>query len=153
MRGRGVHATILGDLHISEYIDDYPTCERTYATLGIYPIEITPDEVTSLLGVVPTRTQSAEARPDGVCDVPAGWFLCSDGVIESRDVRRHIDWILDQIADKLDAFALLRNDGGQSDISCYWLAASHSGGPSLRPNQMTIIGELGLEIWFDFFAA
>ena len=144
---------MLGDLPITEYNDDYPTCERTYATLRIYPVHMTADDVTTLLGVEATRIQHAKPRPVGVAKWPVGWFLCSDGNVDSRDVRRHIDWILDKLEGKSDAFATLRASGVQPDISCYWLAASHSGGPSLWPHQMTSLGELGLEIWFDFFAA
>ncbi len=137
---------------MTEYNDDYPTCSSTYATLRIYPGDVPLDDITSRLNVTPTSTQAAEERPPGATNLPAGWFLDSKGNVESRDIRRHLDWILDQIADKSDAFDALRDAGVQADISCYWATASGHGGPSLWPAQMVILGSLGLEIWFDVYA-
>jgi hypothetical protein len=137
---------------VTEYNDDYPTCSSTYATLRIYPGDVSLDDITSRLNVTPTSTQTAEKRPPGVMDLPAGWFLCSKDAVQSRDVRRHIDWILDQIADKSNLFEALRVAGVQADLSCYWATASGHGGPSLWPTQMAILASLGLEIWFDVYA-
>lgn len=137
---------------MTEYNDDYPTCASTCATLRIYPGSISPDEITARLHVAPSSTQNAEARPPGVKDCASGWFLTSEDAIASKDVRRHLDWILDQIGDKATVFASLRDDGVCADISCYWLTASGHGGPSLWPRQMAVLAALGLEIWFDFYA-
>ena len=137
---------------VTEYNDEYPTCSSTYATLRIYPADLSLDDITSRLDVTPTSTQAVEGRPTGVMNIPAGWFLTSKDAVESRDIRRHIDWILNLIADKSDVFEALRNGGVQTDISCYWATASGHGGPSLWPTQMAILGSLGLEIWFDVYA-
>jgi hypothetical protein len=85
-------------------------------------------------------------------NLPARWFLSSEDSVESGDIRRHIDWILEQIADKSDVFVALRDAGGTADVSCYWATASGHGGPSLWPRQMAILASLGLEIWFDVYA-
>ena len=78
------------------YNDDYKTCSTTYATLRI--IGLSPDEVTLRLGVSPTDSfargdvrHAARMRHDG-------WFLSSKEAVDSKDVRRHLDWILDQLA-------------------------------------------------------
>ena len=141
----------LGDLPITEYNDDYPTCERTFATLRIYADSLSPDAISSLLGVSPTKSQPAEARPEGVRDVPSGWFLSSEHALDSRDVRRHIDWIINQVGDRSDGFDSIRRAGGRADISCFWRSASFHGGPSIWPHQMTALGLLGLELWFDVY--
>jgi hypothetical protein len=137
---------------VIEYNDGYPTCSSTYATLRIYPGSVPPDEVTTRLGLVPSSTQIAETRPPGVKGRPTGWFLTSKGVVESRDIRRHLDWILDQIVDKSSVIDALRGDGAHADISCYWVTASGHGGPSLWPTQMAVLASLGLEVWFDVYA-
>jgi len=136
---------------MAEYNDDYPTCASTYATLRIYPGGISLDEITAILRLPPSFAQTAETRPPGVKNKPSGWFLSSKGSVESKDVRRHLDWLLDQIADKASIFDALRNDGVRSDISCCWISARGHGGPSLWPRQMAILGSLGLEIWFDVY--
>jgi hypothetical protein len=136
---------------VSEYNDDYPTCESTYATLRIYPGDVSLDEIGGRLGFAPTSVQAGEIRPPGMKDFPAGWFLTSKGAVDSRDIRRHLDWILDRIADKTTVFDELRDAGIQGDISCFWASASGHGGPSLWPRQMALLGMLGLQIEFDVY--
>lgn len=136
---------------MTEYNDDYPTCSSTFATLCIYPGIVSVDEVTMRLALAPSSSQAEETRPPGVKDRPAAWFLTSKGVVESKDIRRHLDWILNQLADKSRVFDALRDDGALACISCYWATAVGHGGPSLWPTQMAILASLGLEISFDFY--
>ena len=42
---------------MTEYNDDYPTCSSTYATLRIYPGDVSLDGITARLDVTPTSTQ------------------------------------------------------------------------------------------------
>ncbi len=136
-------------------LSDYPTCARTFATLRIYSGRLTPAEVTSRLGVEPSRSQrKGDALTKSKQPVLAkmhGWFLTSEGAIESRDVRRHLDWLLEQLGPRVDAIRSLQSDGCSMDISCYWLSFSGHGGPSVLPAQMGELGRLGLELWFDVY--
>src|SRR5689334_22100177 len=90
------------------YNDDYATCARTYAGLDIYHDDLDPDRITSLLSLRPTWTQvkgrTLLLRPGGKeFTPPIGlWCLSTKGVVDSRDVRRHMDWILDRLAGKDD---------------------------------------------------
>ena len=132
------------------YIDDYSACARTYATFRLYPGEASPSVVTRALGLVPTSVSvQGEKSPRHV----NGWFLSSQGVIESRDSRRHIDWLLDQVepvAAELDALVL---SGAKADISCFWESSSGNGGPMLSPEQMKRLCRLhlsvGWDVWFS----
>ena len=36
-------------------------------------------------------------------------------------------------------------------ISCFWVSASHHGGPVLSPKEMRILADLDIEIWFDYY--
>jgi hypothetical protein len=134
-------------------VSDYPTCERTYATLRIYPELLDPSEVIARLGIEPSAWQRrGEARKPG--GRPAnlhGWFLSSDGVVESRDVRRHLDWLLSAIVPRADVICALQSEGCRMDVSCFWVSASGHGGPSVRPAQMGELARLGLELWFDVY--
>ena len=85
-------------------------------------------------------------------DIAAGWFLTSEDEIDSRDVRRHIDYLLDKIEGKADSLVSIRESGGSADIMCFWVSAAGQGGPSLWPTQMAKLAELDLEIWFDIYA-
>lgn len=128
------------------YIDDYSSCERTYATLRIYPGEVSPFVVTQALGLEPTRISvKGEKSPLHV----NGWFFSSQGTIESKDSRRHIDWLLDQVepvAKELDA---LRLSGAKADISCFWESSTGNGGPTLSPEQMKRLCQMNLSVGWD----
>jgi hypothetical protein len=132
---------------------EYPTCERTYATLRIYPESLDPSEVTARLGIEPTAWQRrGETRRPG--SRPAklnGWFLTSERAVDSRDVRKHLDWLLGRVGPRADALLALQANGCRMDVSCLWVSASGHGGPSVLPAQMRELARLNLELWFDVY--
>lgn len=138
------------------YNDDYPTCARTYATLIVYPEAMDPAEVTERLGIEPSRWQRRgetillTGPPPTVAPLN-GWFLSSQGQLESKDSRRHIDWILDRVAPKAEALRHLQEAGCRAVVSCCWCSQSGHGGPTLPPSQMKTLGELDIELWFDIY--
>ncbi|MCB1091336.1 MAG: DUF4279 domain-containing protein [Verrucomicrobiae bacterium] len=134
------------------YDDDYPTCVKTFATLRLYHDENPPEEVTKILGIEPSKSQSV-GQPFGRSESRArvsGWFLRSENEVESKDVRRHIDWILDQIRGLESAIERLRAEGWRSDVNCYWLSIGH-GGPVLDPPQMYDLARFHLTCGFDVY--
>jgi Domain of unknown function (DUF4279) len=141
---------------LSDYDDDYPTCAKTYATFRIYHTDLNPDQITSLLEIQPTGTQ-VNGRPMtnsiGIIKTPSigGWFLSTEGLLDSKDVRRHVDWILDKLASRERILKLLQAEGNRLDVFCYWLSAEGHGGPILSPATLRRLGELDLEIGFDIY--
>ena len=73
-----------------------------------------PQDVTSLLGINPTKSQVAgESRVSGTRQIVnklSGWFLSSEGLLSSRDCRDHLDWLLAKLDGKDDAGTPLRPD-------------------------------------------
>jgi hypothetical protein len=140
----------------TEIDDDYPTCERTYATLRIFRDDLDPDSVTRTLGIEPTRVQVKEQPSTnrfGGVRVPeiGGWLLSTEGQVTSRDVRRHLLWLLDKLAGSDHSLGCLRMAGCRIDVFCFWLSAEGHGGPTLSPEIMKRLGELGLEVGFDVY--
>jgi hypothetical protein len=87
------------------YNDDYPTCKETYATLRIYHDELNPDDVSSRLRLVPSDSQKKGQILQAEREAPVGaWFLSSQDQVPSRDVSRHIVWIIDQLSGR-EAYA------------------------------------------------
>jgi hypothetical protein len=74
------------------------------------------------------------------------------GNVQSRDARRHIDWLLRQLEHEAAAIAELKADGHLVDICVYWLSAGQ-GGPTLDSSHMVQLGKLGVELWFDIYFA
>jgi hypothetical protein len=133
------------------YDDRYDTCAETFATLRVYDVD--PERVTSLLGVEPSSSQvggSSIVRA-GRFASRHGWFLTTKGRSQSLDARRHIDEVLAPLAGKDGALAELRAMGAQIDVSCYWRSAQGQGGPTLSPKQSSMLGSLGLDLWFDVY--
>ncbi len=80
-----------------------------------------------------------------------GWFLCSEGNVESKDVRRHVVWILDQLTGKENELRQLQDEGYDMYVFCYWLSASGHGGPELDHEIMRRLVSLRLDIAFDVY--
>ena len=139
---------------LPEYDDAYSACSETFATLRIYHDEIPPTEVTSRLGVKPdesvTKGERFSGKRRGVARTN-GWFLTTDGKVDSRDSRRHIDWLTSQVSDKAQEFAQMLEDGFEIDISSFWISRSGNGGPMLSPFQMRRLAELGIEVNWDIY--
>lgn len=131
------------------YDDAYPSCEGTCATLRIFPRALDPDEVTKRLGVEPTATQREVARPGAAPARLHAWLLSSEGQVDSRDLRRHLDWIVGKLAGKGPSLDALRREGAVMDVGCVWLSSQARGGPTLSTPQMQALASLGLEVWLD----
>jgi len=132
------------------YADDCATCLETHSTLRIYPASGDADLVTALLAIAPTKTQIKSATP--YRRKPA-WFRSSKGLLDSRDTRRHIDWILDRIEPATVALNNLRCAGAKIDIFSYWVSRSGDGGPMLSPSQLKRLAAMEIEIGWDVYFA
>ena len=136
-----------------DYDDAYSTCERTYATLCIYlPDVIDLIEFSDQMAVSPSRIQTkGEIREGRVSRWPTAWFLEIDKVVESKDVRRHVDWLIEKLTGKEEIIRQVLANHGRVEISCYWLSSHGHGGPMLSPNTMGKLSKLGIGIWFDVY--
>ncbi|MGI8906353.1 MAG: DUF4279 domain-containing protein [Candidatus Sumerlaeaceae bacterium] len=139
-------------LYGSPVDDEYSTCRSTYATLRLYPGNLSPEEVTQALDLEPDSIQIKGRTVNGRKVKLNGWFLCSERHVQSRDSRRHISWLLDLLEPRKAAFQLLEERGCGGDIACMWDSKYGHGGPTLDPDIMRRLADLNLEIWFDVYA-
>ncbi len=134
------------------YFHDYPSCSRTYATLCIYHQDLVPSQITQLLGVKPSCSQiKGEVLRKGQVAPIGGWFLKTRDVIDSRDLRYHIDALLQKLGPQREILKLLRERGYDIRISCFWESATGNGGPLLDYQMMSELGELSIDIHFDIW--
>lgn len=139
----------------TSYDDEYATCVYTHAWLRVMSEDLQPEAVTSLLDIQPTKTQVRGGLPRPSSKHPykyGGWFLESKGQIQSRDSRRHLDWLLDHLHGKAAAITKLKEQGHLVDLCIRWDSVGH-GGPTLNPSHMVQLGELGIELFFDIYFA
>ena len=132
---------------------------RLHATLRIYHDDLEPDELTRRLDVMPTKTQKkgeplTPFKPSikTLRKAPVGgWFLDSEGRVESKDANTHIEWILDQMAHCTGALHDLQRQGYRIDIHVGWFAESDNTCPSLSSDIMRRLGICRLDCWFDIY--
>ncbi len=139
-----------------KYNDQYSTCNSTYATLRLFHVDLQPKEIDSFLGINATSSHKcgdpiSHKFSEKGKRKQGGWFLESEGRVESKDTRRHIDWLLDQIENKTTILKELQAKGYKIDISCYWDSANGHGGPTVSPAQSRRLADLGVELWFDVY--
>ena len=135
------------------YDDAYSSCEETYSTLRVYHEALHPSETRIRLGIEPSRQITKGIRAGGQKRPGKinGWFLSSEGKINSRDSRRHIDWLLDQLDGKEKVLQEMLESGYHIDISSFWISATGNGGPSLSPYQMQRLARFQIEVWWDVY--
>jgi hypothetical protein len=79
-----------------------------------------------------------------------GWFLSSEMSVDSRDIRSHIDWLLERLDPARDAILALQGEPGvRMAVSCVWWSKAGSGGPVIWPEQMRRLAALNLECGFE----
>jgi hypothetical protein len=113
--------------------------------------------VTGRLGLVPTRVvvKGEQSPPNSLGRSRLGklnaWFLTSEDLVDSKDVRQHLDWLLERLQRKPEALLDLQKEPGvRMYVHCPWWSEDGGGGPTLWPEQMRGMAELNLECTFSF---
>jgi hypothetical protein len=134
--------------------NEYATCELTEVTLAVYNID--PDLITNKLGLKPTRFIKkgiSNIMPSGVERIGRinSWLFSSENEVKSKDLRQHLDWILDMIEPvSKQLFELQRLPDIRIALQCIWWSKYGEGGPTLWPEQMNRMAKLNLECTFSF---
>ena len=126
-------------------------------TLCIYPGSSSSDDVSTLLGINPTRAHDKGK----LMETPSGrrrkasltaWLLSSDGIVESKDLRDHLDWLLQKLSGLTrEILTLQEEENTKMSVCCTWISAAGHNGPVLWPEQMETLAKLNLECGFDFY--
>nr|WP_250160565.1 DUF4279 domain-containing protein [Pectobacterium colocasium] len=89
--------------------------------LNIEPTEkfVAGDEITNSIG----RTRKVNI---------SSWFLSSENNVESKDLRAHIDWVIDKLNSSHSGLRELQSTSGvKMSLRCVWWSAYGDGGPVL----------------------
>jgi len=133
------------------YDDDFPSCEKTYATLRALSASGDPHAVTNALAAEPSECWRKGDHRHGASAPRSGWLLTTEAFVQSRDLRRHLDWLVDRFGSRRPELAGLRSTGWALDVPCYWLSAYGHGGPTIDSKQMTVLAQLELSLWLDVY--
>ncbi len=135
------------------YDDDYATCESTYVTLRIYCDFMTPDSLSEYLGIIPSSIQIKGQRSnlsDSLITLNS-WFLSSENIINSKDSRRHLDYILDIMLTIEEELKSLLDEKTNIDLSCFWSSKDGHGGPLLSQQQSSKLAKFDIDFWYDLY--
>jgi len=140
--------------HFTSIHDDNPDIDRAVAELRVYPGAMGPGEVSKRLGVAPTETLTIgqpvkpESERRANCN---GWFLTSEGRVGSKDIRRHLDWLIDELRPAREALlALQKEPNVRMFVFCAIWTNGQGGAATLWPEHMRALADLNLECSFEF---
>lgn len=134
--------------------NNYNSCDYTYVDFTVYSkfdniensVSFTPDFHQSKGDVV---IKSLKKKMIAKCDL---WSVSSDKKLSSKDVRHHLNYILEIIYPHRDIILHLQNLGHKMQMKCVWFANDAiGGGPAICPKQMEKLSDLNLELNFSFY--
>jgi hypothetical protein len=130
--------------------------QRSVATLRICSDDLTPDEISRLLGATPTHTQVKGQRIVGlktghvwIANIGM-WRLCATDR-EPEDIDGQIQEILSQATSDL---AVLRSiaEKHEMDLFCGIFLGVGNEGMTLSARSLAALGERGIEISLDIYS-
>jgi len=133
--------------------------QETYATLRIYHAELKPADLTKLFEIKPTMswkmgeqiTVSSENGDTKYEAKTGGWLLSSKHSVRSTDAMKHIEWMVDNLANHGSTIYKLQKDGFTVDLVVAWFSNSWNTCPALTPELMTRVANLRIPLWFDVY--
>lgn len=144
---------------ITPVASDYETCAECYVRLMIFSGEFHPDEITKLLQIQPTVANFAGEKVTNSRGLTrevkdSMWFLSTESNISSKDIREHIDWLVETIYPHRESLSKIQEmDGVKVTLKCVWFSLLGHSGPVLWPEQMRALADLDLELSFDIYFA
>jgi hypothetical protein len=140
------------------YDDSYGTCQQTSAAFRIWHVDLHPAHISQQLGLLPSWSYQCGAprsSPNGRLLLPYKfgiWGFATEGKVQSRDLRRHLDWLLDHLAPAAVLLHQWQSEGYRTDVFCNWVRLGGTGGPTLSPRNMVRLAQLNLELGFEWWS-
>lgn len=142
---------------ITPFSRDYPTCSECYVDLAIYPDRFPVENISEFLNLKATEVNIAGERffnslgKERTVNI-SSWFLTTRGDVVSKDLRDHINWIVEKLRLSSDRLIGLQNiDSVRMTLLCVWRSRFGHSGPVLWPEQMKALADLNLECSFDIY--
>ena len=140
--------------HLSIRINAPPV--RVHATLAIYHDDLDPKVISGMLGIEPTTAhRRGETGSRGKIPRTIGaWLLRSDSMRNGKHrsaPNSHIDWILDQIANRHGAIRSLLENDFRVEIHCRFGIAHWNTTCDLEPQIVRRLASFNIPLVFDIY--
>lgn len=133
-----------------------PAIHRAVATLRIVGPDLDPDQITTLLGGTPTRTErkgqeisNADGRPPRIARF--GQWRIEAPAAQPGDINVQVNKLLEGLTKDV---AVWRNLSSQFkvDIFCGWFMNKTNEGEDISPETLLALGERGISLALDIYA-
>lgn len=130
--------------------------DHSLVTLRFFGDDLLPDEISALLGAIPTasyhRGQELKGSQSGVVRIArTGSWRLSAPRREPEDLEAQIFEILDQLTGDLAIWESLARF--RPDLFCGLFMGSGNDGVSLSPRALLALGQRGIELGLDIYDA
>jgi len=119
-----------------------------YAAICVYHDQLSCDAMVDILEYIPSRTSDKggiKNRKFSLCDYG------SQDEIDSSDLRNHLSFLIIQLNELLEKVKKCNKYGFECCVSVFWSSNPGQGGPVLSAKHMSFFGDLGINIWFDYW--
>ncbi|WP_350433171.1 DUF4279 domain-containing protein [Shewanella sp. H8] len=126
-------------------------CTLTYATLRIFSSEVSPEQITELIGFNPTKVKSI--NPDSKYKHERelnSWAYSTKNLSNSTDNVEHLEIIINKLQGKSEVMNNFDQLNCSTDIFCFW-DSNGQGGPSMKVDLMSRLVALNLSISWDMY--
>jgi len=112
--------------------------DETDAIIWITHADLVPDEISTFLGVKPTRVHARGSGPF------AQWILSSRKNLETASPNKHLNWILKQMSGCRSQLHELKAKGYSVELKCKIYASTDTTALIIEPELLKSISDLGL---------
>lgn len=125
---------------------------RSKATLRIAGDDLSPPEMSRLLGATPTlaRAKGEKMKPGGTATARSGLWHLSARDTEPADVDEQVGDILAQLPADLDVWRSL-TARYRVDLFCGWFMNESNEGVEIAPGTLTSLGSRGIKLGVDLY--
>ncbi|MBA1186120.1 DUF4279 domain-containing protein [Stutzerimonas nitrititolerans] len=134
---------------------NYPSCSECFSEFVLYTDDIDPHIVKVAMPVAESevlvkggKIKNSIGRERVIKN--SIYFLSSDSRVASKDLRDHLDWVIERIFPFRERLLDFQRSGMRMGINCVWWSKG-MGGPTLWPEQMEKFSAMNLECSFSFY--
>lgn len=136
-------------------ITGHHNVSRTWATFRVWGKHLEPEQITRLLGIIPTRAfKAGDKRGQSGIWKHGYWGITSQDNIDSRDLGVHLEWLLGQLEPKqAEVVELTHKPDIKADVFCFWELEAVNVGIEFSPEFMGRMARLNLKLGLDTYFA
>ena len=134
-------------------MDNDLVSQKLYASFILRGKTLSPQEVTSYLGITPSKSfMRGEMRTNNKKWPHGYWALESTKFVQSTDLAVHLDWLINQLEIvKTKLIELRKNNEITATISCFWIMSSEHDGLKLSNELIQKAANLMVNIELDIY--